>query len=331
MTLIKLLATALAFTRRAFAAAPPGYRRRQQAKIIFQVLCRPRFARSWFQLLQRPEFVALCALRPRLYFKPFRVYQSTRWTPAQRRAALLDCYDFINSWPLLQASLRGPQLLLILPATAPLPPVSLELGYDERYRKEGEVASATAQDSGSLPAVRLELGYDERYRKEGELVLSLMVEGAPLAAAAFSFGREGERWLLRIGCIQGSRNRTEIAKALQKSWHGLRPAALLVHCPGELALAYGCRELQGVSAAIQAHRAKHFIHLHCHHRIHFDYDRFWQEQEGVLGADGWFSLPLPRPPRDLSTVKSQKRSLHRQRQRLLAELSAQLQQRLGAS
>ena len=305
MTLIKLLATALAFTRRAFAAAPPGYRRRQQAKIIFQVLCRPRFARSWFQLLQRPEFVALCALRPRLYFKPFRVYQSTRWTPAQRRAALLDCYDFINRWPLLQASLRGPQLLLTLPATA--------------------------QDSGSLPAVRLELGYDERYRKEGELVLSLMVEGAPLAAAAFSFGREGERWLLRIGCIQGSRNRTEIAKALQKSWHGLRPAALLVHCLGELALAYGCRELQGVSAAIQAHRAKHFIHLHCHHRIHFDYDRFWQEQEGVRGADGWFSLPLPRPPRDLSTVKSQKRSLHRQRQRLLAELSAQLRQRLGAS
>ena len=48
MTLIKLLATALAFTRRAFAAAPAGYRRRQQAKIIFQVLCRPRFARSWF-------------------------------------------------------------------------------------------------------------------------------------------------------------------------------------------------------------------------------------------------------------------------------------------
>ena len=305
MTLIKLLATALAFTRRAFAAAPPGYRRRQQAKILFQVLCRPRFARSWFQLLQRPEFVALCALRPRLYFKPFRVYQSTRWTPAQRRAALLDCYDFINRWPLLQASLRGPQLLLTLPATA--------------------------QDSGSLPAVRLELGYDERYRKEGELVLSLMVEGATLAAAAFSFGRAGERWLLRIGCIQGSRNRTEIAKALQKSWHGLRPAALLVHCLGELALAYGCRELQGVSAAIQAHRAKHFIHLHCHHRIHFDYDRFWQEQEGVLGADGWFSLPLPRPPRDLSTVKSQKRSLHRQRQRLLAELSAQLRRRLGAS
>ena len=305
MTLIKLLATALAFTRRAFVAAPPGYRRRQQAKIIFQVLCRPRFARSWFQLLQRPEFVALCALRPRLYFKPFRVYQSTRWTPAQRRAALLDCYDFINRWPLLQASLRGPQLLLTLPATA--------------------------QDSGSLPAVRLELGYDERYRKEGELVLSLMVEGAPLAAAAFSFGRAGERWLLRIGCIQGSRNRTEIAKALQKSWHGLRPAALLVHCLGELALAYGCRELQGVSAAIQAHRAKHFIHLHCHHRIHFDYDRFWQEQEGVRGADGWFSLPLPRPPRDLSTVKSQKRSLHRQRQRLLAELSAQLRRRLGAS
>lgn len=294
MTLRKTLARALAHTERAFADAPAGYRRRQQGKILFHVLCHPRFARDWFALLAEPPWVELCARRPRLYFKPFRVYQSTRWRPAQRRAALLDCYAFIQRHARLRASLSTPQTL------------------------------------ASLAGATLELGYDERFRKEGELVLSLGVEGEALAAAAFGFGQEERGPVLRVGCVQGSRGRAEVAKALQKRCHGLRPAALLVQALALLAEALGCVELQGTGAAIQAHRQKHFIHLARWHRLHFDYDGFWAQQGGALGADGWFHLALPRPPRDLATVKSQKRSQQRARRGLLAELETQLRAALGA-
>ena len=101
MTTRELLHDALALTEHSFANENPKYIKKQKNKILFHTLLNIPFAKKWFSLIQSEEYKWVLSHRPRIYFKPFRVYMSTKWGKKERTKALLSCYAFIKQQPVL--------------------------------------------------------------------------------------------------------------------------------------------------------------------------------------------------------------------------------------
>ena len=102
MTIKELFCRAKKLTECGFANETVKYQRKQLNKIYFHLLLDIPFAKKWFRLIQLEEYKWVLSHRPRIYFKPFRVYMSTRWKKQQRMNALLSCYAFIKQRPLLK-------------------------------------------------------------------------------------------------------------------------------------------------------------------------------------------------------------------------------------
>jgi uncharacterized protein VirK/YbjX len=54
------------------------------------------------------------------------------------------------------------------------------------------------------------------------------------------------------------------------------------------------------------------------------YDEFWIESGGKLADDGMFDLPATFIPRDISTLKVNKRQMYKRRYLMLAEIAGQI-------
>jgi uncharacterized protein VirK/YbjX len=288
------------FASRAFARENKGYRIMQQWKSFFGALFNPRFASRWFEILKSPDFLLVTAYRQRLYFKPFRVYMSIRWAKKQKVKVILDTYRFI-------------------------------LNKGELFRQvitlAGGVEIARIKLNDTIDGF-LMLGYDDRYRKEGELVISFTCDqlGGMIAAASFSFEEvETGGWVCWIGCVQGHQLNVENAsKAAQKLLHGLRPKSLMVFTIQEFSRQLGCSAVYGAGDSIQAYRRKHTIHLPWRHSIQFDYNAIWTESGGQPAKDGWYELPLTPVQKNTNEIKSNKRSLYARRYTLLDSLSLKI-------
>ncbi|TAN01901.1 MAG: DUF535 domain-containing protein [Chitinophagaceae bacterium] len=286
---------------KAFAKEDKKYRRKQQYKSFFQAFIYSSFASKWFQTLYSPEFNLIAEHRPRLYFKPFRVYMSAKWSKNRRVKVILDTYRFIRS--------RGGCFMQVV--------------TDE---KQTQLAIFKLKDGSEAS---LSIGYDERYRKEGELVLFFQCEqlGGFITGVSFSFEKslEEEGWVCRIGCIQGHKNNDEnLIKAAQNLMNGLRPKSLMVFAVKELAANLGVQLVFGAGQSIQAYRKKHAIHIRWLHKIHFDYNKLWIESGGKLKEDGWYLLPIITPRKNLDEIKSCKRALYRRRYQMMDEIAQEI-------
>ncbi len=285
----------------AFSGERKRYRRKQQYKIFLYTLMSPSFAKEWFDTLYSPEYDQIVKHRPRLYVKPFRVYMSTGWDKHHKMKTILDTYHFINS--------AGNAFTQVITGKDNLPVACFKL-------KDGSEASVM-------------LGYDERYRKEGELVLFFVCKqlGGIVAAASFSFERsDSNNWVCRIGCIQGNKTSDEnnIAKTAQNLMYGLRPKSFMVFLVQEFARQLGIDAIYGAGQSIQAFRRKHFIHIPVLHTIRQNYNDMWLESGGVLGKDGWFALPLMPKRKTLEEIKSHKRAVYKRRYEMMDSISAEI-------
>jgi hypothetical protein len=284
----------------AFADERKYYKIKQQCKSFFYALLNPRFASGWFDFLKSPDFLIVSTHRPRLYFKPFRVYMSIRWTKKHKIKVILDTYRFIMS--------KGEAFMQVI-----------------TNRESVEIVSFKLNDNIDS---FLTLGFDNKYRKEGELVFSFKCDelGGVIASAAFSFEEmEGGRWVCRIGCIQGhTKNVAYSSKAAQKLLHGLRPKSLIVFTVQEFSRQLGLSAVYGAGDAIQAYRRKHAIHIPLLHAIKFDYNAFWIESGGEPDSDGWYELPLTPVRKDIHEIKTNKRALYLRRYLLLDDLSLKI-------
>ena len=79
MTIRELLHDALKLTEQGSSNENPIYIKKQKNKILFHTLLNIPFAKKWFSLIQSEEYKWVLSHRPRIYFKPFRVYMSTKW------------------------------------------------------------------------------------------------------------------------------------------------------------------------------------------------------------------------------------------------------------
>jgi hypothetical protein len=284
----------------AFAGESKRYQRKQQWKSAFHAFNNPQFASKWFEFLKSPDFLIITQHRPQLYLKPFRVYMSIKWTKKQKIKVILDTYRFIMN--------RGGTFMKVITSNADIEVV--------RFRINDDIEGV------------LTLGYDYKYRKEGELVFSFDCEqlGGIIASAAFSFEEKEEgSWVCRIGCVQGhQKNTTYSSKAAQKLLHGLRPKSLIVITVQEFSRQLGLTAVYGAGDAIQAYRRKHAIHIPWLHSIQFDYNEFWTESGGQPSDDGWYELPLTPIRKDMSEIKSHKRAYYTRRYSLLDDLSQKI-------
>lgn len=276
---------------------------KQKWKSCWNVITRPSLACNWFCTLKSPTFSLIYENRKRLYLKPFRGYMSIRWRKEQKIKVILDTYKYILS--------RSNTFIKIVTDAE-----GVELA---RFSLNEEIEG------------KLILGYDERYRKEGEIVITFESEqlGGMVAAAAFSFEEiSPEVWICRIGCIQGHiKNDENYSKFAQKLLHGLRPKSLMVFAIQELTRQLGLKAVYGVGDSVQSYRKKHAIHLPWRHSIHFDYNAIWTESGGVVAEDidyGWFKLPLTPIQKDMAEIKTHKRAYYRRRYALLDSLSLKI-------
>lgn len=291
------------YASKAYANDSLNYRRKQQWKITFYTLINPIFAYKWFEFLKSPGFKYVSLYRPSLYVKPFRTYVSTKWNKKRKLKVILDTYRFIKS--------KGDAFSQVLTDKEGL--IIADLMFDNTYE------------------AFLKLGYDERFRKEGELVLTLECNqlGGKIISVAFSLeeSKEGQ-WSCIIGCVQGYNtiNQTQGAfKSMQKLLQGLRPNSFIIYSVQELSRNLGCAAIYGVGNSIQVNRKKHAIHLPWVHSISFDYNNFWDEVGGKDVGKGWFELPLiPIRKSIQEDVKSHKRALYQRRYKILDDVSLKI-------
>ncbi len=288
------------FAYRGYESQPHRYRRKQQWKSFFYAVFNAGFAKKWFEIINAPEYELITAQRKLLYFKPFRVYMSVKWSKAKKTKVILDTYKFIYKH-------NGAFIGII------------------ESNQVFEIADFKLHDSTQG---KLILWYEDRYRKEGELLLSFVCEelGGMIVTASFSFEELSiDNWICRIGCIQGhSSNGENATKMAQKLLHGLRPKALIVFAIQEFSKHLGFSGVYGAGDDIQAYRQKHLIHLPGRHDINFNYNAIWTECGGELAMDGWYKLPLSQVPKNMEDISSNKRSQYRKRYTLLDELSLKI-------
>jgi hypothetical protein len=285
----------------AYATDSLSRRIKQNLRWSLAAMARPEAALDWFSHLQSEDLAPFKEANPILVFKPMRAYLSARWGLKRRTKVMTETYAYVlwKGGAMREALLQPPGGGVVL-ATFPL---------------------------GELGTGEIQLGFDNRFRKEGEFAVTLAVpeKGGRICSLSFALEWQENGLALFAGYVQGINEGEEgLMKALGKAMHGLRPKALVVFAAQEVARALGAREIYGAGNAIQVHRRKHLIHLSWAHDLTFDYDSFWRELGGVPAFEGWFFLPRKAKPRSREEIKPNKRSQYAKRYAMQDDLSLQI-------
>ena len=101
--------------------------------------------------------------------------------------------------------------------------------------------------------------------------------------------------------------------------YGLRPKALLLFALQQLAATWGVTRLRAAGDEMHIYR-----HWQKRKKLAAGYDEFWIESGGKLADDGMFNLPATFIPREISTLKVNKRQMYKRRYLMLAEIADQI-------
>jgi len=251
---------------------------------------------EWFNLLQCPELVDVARNHPYLFQKLQRPYLNLTLNTRQRLAALRQHYSFV--------------------ATHFSPAQRREI-----YATPGKRLAALPLEGVGNFGLRLSCS---RLEKEGDLVIGLVNTdtGAVLFTLAFTVTRfDTEPREIFVGGLQGNKraNDKDLIIAITRSMHGLRPKALLLFALQQLAAGWGVARLRAAGDATHIYR-----HWRKQKQLAASYDEMWIESGGTLAEDGMFDLPATFVPRDVSTLKPNKRQMYRRRYVLLAEIAEQM-------
>jgi len=166
-----------------------------------------------------------------------------------------------------------------------------------------------------------------RKEKEGDFSVNLRKAGAlkEWYTLAFSIWKYDETQKeIFIGGLQGSPLiNKDMVVDLTRGLYGLRPKALLVFIVQQLAACWGISTVRAVSNATHIYR-----HFQKRRTIASSYDEFWVECGGKLSSDGTFELPARFEPREIASLKVNKRQMYRRRYELLANFADQIRAQL---
>ena len=290
----------------AYASDAPMRRLKQNLRWALAAALHPHAALDWFARLQSADLAPFKDANPILVFKPMRAYLSARWGLKRRTKVMRETYAYVL-W-------RG------------------GAAREALLRPNGADVVLAAFPLGELGEGQILLGFDNRFRKEGEFAVTFAVpgQGGRICSLSFALEWQANGLALFAGCVQGiNEGEGDLMKTLGKVMYGLRPKALVVFAAQEVARSMGAREVYGAGNAIQVHRRKHFIHLAWVHDLTFDYDAFWRELGGRPAFDGWFYLPRKGKRRTREEIKPNKRSLYTKRYALQDGIGQQIRAAMG--
>lgn len=156
----------------------------------------------------------------------------------------------------------------------------------------------------------------ETLHREGDLSVQLLVNGEPIAKAAFSVVPMHAlplppvkvpayvKHAIYVGQIQGQSGRFEDIKALTKACNDISPLDLLVTGITGFAAALRCEHLVGVS---QENNVSFNDETFSVSKGFFNYSMFWEKYSQERNADGdfWISVPVEEKP--ISQIKANHR------------------------
>jgi uncharacterized protein len=274
----------------------------KRAKYVARGVAQAHPTREWFDFLQQRELEVVVRNHPCLYHKLQRPYLSCMLTTEQRLAALKEHYRFVLA-NMSQETMAG------------------------LYGTPGlKLASFTLDELGEF---ELRLSFSRR-EKEGDFCVNLVRIGTPkdaysLAFSVWKYGATQKE--IFIGGLQGSPYaKKDVVVSLTRALYGLRPKALLVFVVQQLASCWGISHVRAVSDATHIYR-----HFQKRKELSTCYDEFWIETGGTLSADGTFELPAAFVPREILTIKPNKRQMYRRRYELLAKFADQIHAALPKS
>lgn len=279
---------------------PGMLRLKHQFKFFARGMISPRLTRNWLDLWQSPTLAPLIQSHPRVLMKLQRPYLRRALGAEGRWQILRQHYCFASKY---------------FPAAA----------FREIAASPGAMlAEIQAADAG-LFSVRLT--YHNLFEKEGELSLVFYDEHRQARVFALSFCvplcRPGRREIF-IGGLQGFKgaNSREYIVAITRGMSGLRPKALLWFALQQVAALWDIGSIHAVSNETRnpgRHRTG----------IRADYNQFWLECGARLETDGNFTLPVTFTPRELTTIKPNKRPMYRRRYAMLSSVGEAIRQSLN--
>jgi uncharacterized protein VirK/YbjX len=270
-------------------------------KFMSRCLTTPRLTQDWLALWQSPELAPLVQSHPRVLLKLQRRYLRNGLDARNRWEILQQHYGFALehfSAGALKEIFATPGALLAEMPVADAGRFSVRLFYHDLYEKEGELSL---------------IFYDEQIR-ERAFVLTFCVTS----------GRPGQREIF-IGGLQGFRaaNKRESVVAVTRGMFGLRPKALLVFVLQQLTAHWNVQRVYAVSNQTRIQSQKHLA-------INANYDEFWIESGSQRDSEGNFIVPATFTPRDLQTIRPNKRTQYRRRYKMLAVLGETIKKNLAS-
>lgn len=267
----------------------------KRAKYCLRGLAFASLTLEWFDFLEDPELAYIVQRHPHLFHKLQRPYLNRNLKTDQRLAALKQHYRFILT------EFSGPTIEGVFSPMGKL------------------LANLPAEKTESLE-LRLVCG---RMQKEGDLTLCLTGAGSttPIATLSFSVWKyDADRKEIFIGGLQGDKNTDkETVVAITRGLYGLRPKALMVYTLQQLAAGWNMTRLQAVSDDMHIYR-----HFQSHRNVRASYDKFWIECDGTSTPEGSFELPVEFVPREMSSIRVNKRQMYRRRYVMLQDIASQI-------
>jgi uncharacterized protein len=293
----KLLATAPLVHR---DPTPGGVVKR--AKYCLRGLAFAPYTSEWFEFLETPKLTFIVQNNPCLFHKLQRPYLNRTLKTAERLDTLKQHYLFI------------------------LDQFSQSLA-EEVYSPSGKMLlELPIAEVGTLE-LRMVCS---QMQKEGDLTLRLANKETGIGVATLSFSIS--KWQkyhkeIFIGGLQGNKHTDErTVVAITRALYGLRPKALLFYIVQRMATHWRVDHLRAVSDDLHIYR-----HFQARRNVVASYNQFWDECGGALAPDGVFDLSAAFVPRDISTIRANKRQLYRRRYAMLDGMNHQLVARLTGS
>lgn len=281
------------------SATPGGVLKR--TKYFLRGLAYARDTAEWFDILQAPEMAFIIKNNPCLFHKLQRPYLNCVLKTTDRLHALKQHYTFVLthfSKAMIGEVFTGSGKLLVELLVEKVGPMELRLNC-----------------SGM--------------QKEGDLSIGLWIKAGkrPMATLSFSVWKfEANEKEIFIGGLQGSKIFSEEdVVAVTRGLHGLRPKALLFYALQQLAVHWKVNHVRAVSNATHIYR-----HFQARRNVAASYDTFWIECGGVAEPDGSFALPAAFIPREISTIRVNKRQMYRRRYAMLERIAAEISTRLSS-
>ncbi|MGF1730189.1 VirK/YbjX family protein [Photobacterium kasasachensis] len=269
---------------------------RDQCRFCFRYIASPGTAKAMQSMQNDKNIRELFKLRPKIYDQPMHPHVCADWDKKTRLRNLYAHFNFMST----------------------------ELGKKckEVYSEQGYKLFSIQGKNSENYDVRLYMG---EWREGG---LGLAITNELSQDIYFTTFNITENRDLFIGCVQGSRGKTEslpdIIKSLTKAQHGMRPKALIVELTLMFARHFGIRNVYCVTNKGHVYSASRFRTHKQRKKVFFDYDAFCTELKGEKHSKYRFKLPLDITRRDLSTLNRTKRKMYCKRYELLDKYEQQM-------